>query len=98
MSKIARTVLLISLSLFMFSTHAEDEKTIEQEMAALKMEKAQAEAMVRKMIISGRLGQEEATHVRREIASVKEEDVKVIRAKALDKLNSAGSLTSLATK
>jgi len=72
----------------------EEEKTIEQKLASLKLERMQAEVMIKTMARSGRLNEKEAVHATRSIASAKEEDVQIIRAEAVDTLKSAKSLAT----
>lgn len=91
--------IIFSLSAMLFSSAIKandialesNEKTIEQKLAALNFEKRQAEVMVSRMLHSGRMNQEEASRAKREIASVKEEDVKTIRVEALETLKSTKS-------
>ena len=84
------TAMLSSLMLFA----NEEEKTIEQKLASLKLERMQAEVMIKTMARSGRLNEKEAVHAARSIASAKEEDVQIIRAEAVDTLKSAKSLAT----
>jgi uncharacterized protein YfcZ (UPF0381/DUF406 family) len=88
---------IFSLSVFIFASHAmafDNDQSIEQKLAALKMEKKQAEVMLKKMVKSGRMTEEEAGHIKREIASVKEEDTKAIRVEALEKLKFTNSFAT----
>ena len=72
----------------------EGEKTIEQKLASLKLERMQAEVMIKTMGKSGRLNKEEVVHATRSIASSKEEDIKNIRAEAMETLSSSNSLAT----
>lgn len=74
---------------------ANDEKSIEQKLLSLKLERLQAELMIKTMSRSGRMNKKEVAYATRSIASIKEKDVKNIRAEALETL---GTATSLATK
>lgn len=74
---------------------SESDLSIEQKLHALKLEKMQAEAMIVRMLKSGRMNNNEADHVRREVASVKEDDKEIIRQEAREKLN---TFKSVATK
>jgi len=72
----------------------DEDRSIEQKMSALRLERMQAEMMIKTMVRSGRMSENEATHANRSIASVKEEDIEVIRAEALETLKSAKSLAT----
>lgn len=72
----------------------EEDHSIEQKLAALKFERMQAEVMIKRMVHSGRMNEAEAGEAKRAIASVKEEDIEVIRAEALETLKSAKSLAT----
>lgn len=74
---------------------SESDLSVEQKLHALKLEKMQAEAMIVRMLKSGRMNNNEADHARREIASVKEDDKEIIRQEAREKLN---TFKSVATK
>lgn len=74
---------------------SENDQSIEQKLNALKLEKMQVEAMIGRMVKSGRMNNSEANFARREIASVKEGDKEIIRQEALEKLN---TFKSFATK
>ena len=96
-----KLTIFFSLSMMLFSMGAnalenanQDESTIEQKLSALRLEKRQAEVMMKKMLTRGRINEEEATHIKREIASAKEEDVKNIRVQALEKLKSTNSFAT----
>lgn len=56
---------------------------LEQMLGAIKLEKIQVETMVDTMQSSGRISAEEAERAKREIASVKEEDIEEIKNQAL---------------
>ncbi len=79
-------------SSMLFAT--EDEKTIEQKLASLRLERMQAIVMIKTMERSGRLNEKEVVHATRSIASAKEEDVQLIRAEAVETLKSANSLAT----
>jgi hypothetical protein len=73
---------------------SEEDHSIEQKLAALKFERMQAEVMIKRMVHSGRMNEGEATKAKRAIASVKEEDLAVIRTEALETLKSSQSLAT----
>lgn len=73
---------------------SEEDHSIEQKLAVLKFERMQAEVMAKRMVHSGRMKEEEASQVKRAIASVREEDIEVIRKEALETLTSAKSLAT----
>lgn len=89
--------ILLACSILVSSTvmGSESDLSIEQKLHALKLEKMQAEAMIVRMLKSGRMNNNEADHARREIASVKEDDKEIIRQEAREKLN---TFKSVATK
>ncbi len=89
--------ILLACSILVSSTvmGSESDLSIEQKLHALKLEKMQAEAMIVRMLKSGRMNNNEADHVRREVASVKEDDKEIIRQEAREKLN---TFKSVATK
>ncbi|MBC7712725.1 MAG: hypothetical protein H7177_05275 [Rhizobacter sp.] len=70
------------------------EKTIDQKLGSLKLEKMQAEAMVATMVRRGHINDGEAARIKREIASVKEQDVEVIKAEALENFDSKNSFAT----
>ncbi|MEA9358072.1 hypothetical protein SHI21_17700 [Bacteriovorax sp. PP10] len=72
----------------------EEDHSIEQKLAALKLERMQAEVMIKRMVHSGRMNEVEAVKAKRAIASVKEEDLAVIRTEALETLKSSQSLAT----
>lgn len=81
------------LVLALFSSTAlladDGQPSIEQKLANLKLERMQAEVMIKTMVRSGRMDEREARHAGRAIASVKEEDVQVIREEALETLKTS---------
>lgn len=72
----------------------EEVHNLEQMLNALKFEKMQIESMVNAMVSSGRLSKEEAMTVKREIASIKEEDLENLRIQVIDKIKSKESLAT----
>lgn len=72
----------------------EEDKSLEQKLAALKLERIQAEVIIKKMMKSGRLSDSEGSRASRTIASAKEEDVEVIRSEVIETLKSANSLAT----
>ena len=86
---------LIITVLFSSQLIASDENlSIEQKLAALKLERMQAEIMIKTMVRSGRMKEDEAQMASRAIASVKEEDIEVSREEALETLKSSQSLAT----
>lgn len=68
-----------------------EEKSIDQMLGSLKMEKIQAEMMIEAMGRRGKLNNDEVSRAKREIASVKDDDVEAIKAKAVERLSSKNS-------
>jgi hypothetical protein len=87
-------LLLATALLSASALYANEEMTIEQKLASLKLERMQAEAMIKTMAHSGRLNEKEVAHATRSIASAKEEDVEIIRAEAMESLKSSKSLAT----
>lgn len=58
-------------------------KTMEQMMGSIRLEKKQIESMVDKMVGSGRITQEEGIKAKREIASLKEDDLEDLKVRAV---------------
>ncbi|MBY0416037.1 MAG: hypothetical protein K2Q18_17835 [Bdellovibrionales bacterium] len=83
-----------SITAIVLATQAVSADTIEQKLINLKFEERQAEVIIQKMLKRGRLSDEEASHARREIASVKEDDVEQIRHEALEDLKNAKSIVN----
>ena len=73
---------------------AYEEKSIDQKLNSLKLEKMQAESMVATMLRKGHMNDEEATRIKREIASVKDQDSEVIKSEALDNFKSQNSFAN----
>ena len=86
-------ILTISSSAALASDDA-DNKTIDQMLGSLKMEKIQAEIMIEAMAKRGKLNNEEVSRAKREIASIKEEDVEAVKAEALERLSSKNSVAT----
>ena len=72
----------------------EEEKTIEQKLAALKLERLQAESIIKKMKLIGRFNEKEVTYATRSIASIKEAGLKKIRTESLENLGSTNSMAN----
>ncbi len=80
MKMISLTFLLFSsLSGAVYSEETVEVKDMGQMLAQITMEKKQMEIIVDKLVSSGRLSTEYAKKAKREIASVKDEDVKDIK-------------------
>lgn len=91
--KTLSTFIMIMTFCFSVSVSAED-KTIDQMLNALKMEKIQAEIIADTMARRGKLSVEEVSRVKRDIASVKEEDSNDIKADAIERLSSKNSFAT----
>lgn len=83
--------LVICSSAAVVASEESEEKTIDQMLASLKMEKIQAEIMIEAMAKRGKFNDEEVSRAKREIASVKEEDIQEIQAEAIERLSSKNS-------
>ena len=82
------------LSSSMLLAH-DEERTIEQKLASLKLERIQSESIIKRMKLIGRMSDKEVAHAKRSIASVREEGVKIIRDESLENL---GTVNSMAIK
>ena len=89
--------LLIFLSLFSFhilgnvkASESEDVeyKNMEQMLSAVRLEKKQVELMLDKMVTSGRISADDGVKVKRELASVKDEDLEQIKKQAIAEVKS----------
>ena len=89
--------ILIVCSLFFSLTVVafEENLTIEQKLNSLKLETMEAEAMISRMVESGRMNNLEASRARREIASAKEVDETMIRNETRENI---ASFNTFATK
>lgn len=92
MRKSFMKILLLSLAsllmIFIGELRAEDQldgnyKNMEQMMGAIKLEKKQVESMVDKMVSSGRISAEDGQKAKREIASMKDEDLENLKVQAI---------------
>ena len=72
----------------------DEEETIEQKLASLKLERIQAEIMIKKMRKIGRLSEKEMNQATRSIASIKEDSINDIRASSLKKIINVNSLAT----
>ncbi|MBC7429718.1 MAG: hypothetical protein H7336_13965 [Bacteriovorax sp.] len=87
--------LLLKITFFITSTALmAEEKSIDQKLGSLKLEKMQAESMIATMVRRGHMNDDEASRIKREIASVKEEDVEAIKAEAIDHIDSKNSFAT----
>ena len=68
-----------------WSAAFEKDARIEQKLNSLKLETMEAEAMIKRMVESGRMNNQEASRARREIASAKEDDKIIIKNEASEK-------------
>jgi polyhydroxyalkanoate synthesis regulator phasin len=74
--------------------YASEEKSIDQKLSSLKLEKAQAELIVAAMIKRGHINNEEGLRIKREIASEKEQDIEAVKAEAIEKLDLKNSFAT----
>lgn len=88
------SALLISVLFSSALWASEEDLSIEQKLAALKFERMQAEVMIKRMVHSGRMNESEASQAKRAVASVKENDVELIREEALETLKSANTFAT----
>ena len=87
---------LLSLSFVMCFSHSalsadqvENEyKNMEQMLGAIRLEKKQVEGMLDKMVISGRITAEESSKAKREIASMKDDDLDNLKTRAIAEVKS----------
>jgi polyhydroxyalkanoate synthesis regulator phasin len=63
-------------------------KSMEQMMGAIRLEKKQVENMVDLMVVSGRISAEEGSKAKREIASMKENDLENLKSRAVAEVRS----------
>lgn len=63
-------------------------KSMEQMMGAIRLEKKQVEGMVDKMVDSGRITAEEGSKAKREIASLKDDDLENLKTRAIAEVKS----------
>ena len=85
MIKINSIVFACSLLFSVSSAAFEKDASIEQKLNSLKLETMEAEAMIKRMVESGRMNNQEASRARREIASAKEDDKIIIKNEASEK-------------
>lgn len=77
-------VLFTSLGAACASDQMENEyKNMEQMMGSIRLEKKQVEAMVDKMVVSGRISAEDAMKAKRELASMKDSDLENLKSRAI---------------
>lgn len=65
---------------------ADEYKTMEQMMGAIRLEKKQVESMLDKMVTSGRISKDEAVLAKRELASMKESDLDNLKNSAISQI------------
>jgi polyhydroxyalkanoate synthesis regulator phasin len=63
-------------------------KNMEQMMGSIRLEKKQVESMLDKMVISGRISAEEGSKAKREIASMKDNDLENLKTRAIAEVKS----------
>jgi energy-converting hydrogenase Eha subunit H len=63
-------------------------KNMEQMMGSIRLEKKQVESMLDKMAISGRISAEEGSKAKREIASMKDNDLENLKTRAIAEVKS----------
>ena len=85
-----KNIMLIFVFSFSSTLFAEEENkeyhTLDQMVGAINLEKKQVENMVDTMVKSGRISADEGSRAKREIASVKDEDVETFKLEAVKKL------------
>lgn len=82
------------IATFCFSTSliaSGDISAIDKKIGSLKLEKMQVESMIATMIKRGRINSDEGVRIKREVASVKEEDIEKVKSDALENLDSKSS-------
>jgi polyhydroxyalkanoate synthesis regulator phasin len=72
----------------------EETATIDQKLSSLRLEKMQAENIVASMVKRGHLNNDDALRIKREIASVKEEDITTIKSEALENIKTNNSFAN----
>ncbi|MBC7538192.1 MAG: hypothetical protein H7281_05185 [Bacteriovorax sp.] len=63
-------------------------KNMEQMMGSIRLEKKQVESMLDKMVVSGRITAEEGSKAKREIASLKDNDLENLKTRAIAEVKS----------
>jgi polyhydroxyalkanoate synthesis regulator phasin len=63
-------------------------KNMEQMMGSIRLEKKQVESMLDKMVVSGRITAEEGSIAKREIASLKDNDLENLKTRAIAEVKS----------
>lgn len=80
------------LSLYSGASRSDDDgvevKNIGEMLAQITLEKKQMESIVDKLVVSGRISPDNAVRAKREIASVKEEDVEQVKMHMVAVINS----------
>lgn len=77
--------IFVSLNLSVLADDLEY-KNMEQMMGSIRLEKKQVEIMLDKMILSGRISEEEGVKAKRELASLKEDDLENLKNKAISEV------------
>ncbi|MGZ3692252.1 MAG: hypothetical protein ACXVLQ_17855 [Bacteriovorax sp.] len=78
------TVFLFTTPAITCATEVETEyKNMEQMLGSIRLEKKQVESMVDKLVASGRISSEDASKAKRELASMKDEDLENLKLKAV---------------
>ena len=83
-------LLMISfISITLAADQVESEyKNMEQMMGSIRLEKKQVESILDKMVVSGRITAEEGTKAKREIASMKDNDLENLKTRAIAEVKS----------
>ena len=84
------TLISLSIPLQVFG----DEVDLETKLNALKLERLQAEVMIKNMESSGRLSSEQAHEARREISNAHYENIEKLKTEALEKIQNKRSVSS----
>ena len=81
--------LISSISIATASDQLDQEyKSMEDMVGAIRLEKKQVESMLDKMIVSGRISADEGSKAKREIASMKDDDLDNLKKRAIAEVKS----------
>jgi hypothetical protein len=91
LSTLLMVIAVCSVTTIYASDESPEDKSIDQTLASLKMEKIQADLLIEAMARRGKLNSDQVSHAKREVASIKEEDVQDLKARAIELLSSKNS-------
>lgn len=91
LSTLFMVIAVCSVTTLYASDESQEEKSIDQMLGSLKMEKIQADLLIEAMARRGKLDSDQVSHAKREVASIKEEDVQDLKALAIERLSSKNS-------